>query len=148
MSECEVCGKPVFTLRKAKINGIVFQVCDECVKLGEEIRISKPKPIIKRVYSFGEEIELIPDFSEKIKRAREKRNLSQKEVAEKIKERLSIIKRAEQGFKPEESVVKKLEEFFNLELHQEIKEIKPSKKALKEEKLTLGDIAVIKKKKN
>lgn len=144
LAECEVCGKPISTRRKAKIDEVIFQVCEECVKLGEEITETKPKIIVKERPIIKEDFELVSDFAERIKTAREKLGLTQKELANKINESESIIKRIEHGF-AETKVIRKLEKFFGIKLYQTIKEVKIIKKG-KEEKLTLGDVAEVKRK--
>jgi len=50
MATCEVCGSKKAD-RKAKIEKAILRVCDECVKLGEEIPVfvkSENKKIIKK----------------------------------------------------------------------------------------------------
>ena len=148
MSECEVCSSALARERKARIDGILFMVCERCLELGTEVPVSirparkeapKPKPIV------DEDLVLAAGFGEMIRREREKRGLSQEELASKIGEKASVIRRAEHGMEPEEREAKKLERFLGIKLYE--KQPLVISKA-KEEKsiLTLGDVAEIKRK--
>jgi uncharacterized protein (TIGR00270 family) len=122
MPECEVCGKSIPCLRRASIDGVVFDVCDQCVDLGEEIKVIQlpQKTVVKKqeeMEILGEdESELVPDFPMTIRKEREKRGLNQKEVGSKIGVSESLIKRIEGGFRPTDDVIKKIEKFFGVKL--------------------------------
>jgi len=77
-----------------------------------------------------------------VKNERTKRNLTQEELAKKLNEKESIIKRIEDGWEPSLDVIKKLERFFNINLTEEIEEKQIEKKTDKTE-LTIGDIVEI-----
>lgn len=141
ITECEICGNKA--TRKAKIESAVLSVCNECVKLGKEIIKIKPKP--KKPATLPEELNLIikDNFSFLIRQNREKKQLTQEQLASSIKEKASIIKRMEDGWEPPLSVIKKLERFFDIKLMGEISEEKITKKEEKEE-LTIGDVIKVK----
>ncbi len=133
--------------KKAKIEGVVLSVCERCVKYGEEVKeIVKP---IERSKDLEEKLEIfeevpVENLGEKVKRLREEKNLTQEELAAKIKEKLSVIKRIEDGWVPEENVIRKLERFFKVKLTEKIAISSEKEKNEKEEKLTLGDVVEIK----
>jgi len=147
MAECEICGKPLLTQRKARIDGVVFTVCESCLKLGEEMPVimpvvrknALPKPII------GEDCVLIENFGEKIRGERQKRGLTQEELASKISERASLIKKAEQSIELEENVIKKLEKFLCVKLYEKPDAFIPKGRE-EHAVLTLGDVAEIRRK--
>ena len=124
MAECEVCGKSVDFSKRAEIDGVILEVCEDCAKLGKEIR--QPRPIIiqqavaraPRPESIESERELADDFSTRIRKAREQRNLTQDEAAMKIGISHQIYKRIESGFKPDEATARKIERFFGVELYR------------------------------
>jgi putative transcription factor len=65
---------------------------------------------------FRGEDELVTDFANRIKRAREDRGWDQRTLALRMKEKVNVIQRAESGHAPLDKVVKKFERTLNLEL--------------------------------
>jgi len=123
MAECEVCGKGIPFAKRAEIDGVVLDVCDDCARLGKEIApkrsvlIPKKSDSSMRIESIEDEREFAPDFSARIRRAREKMNLTQDEAAMKIGISHQIYKRIESGFKPDAPTARKIERFFGVELY-------------------------------
>jgi uncharacterized protein (TIGR00270 family) len=119
MGECEVCGKTVSYLKRAEIDGVVLEVCDICVELGKEL--SEPRKVIlkKRMKETLEEgEELANDFADRVRKARELRNLKQDEAAKKMGVSPSVLRRVENGFKPDENTAKKIQRFYNISLYE------------------------------
>jgi len=140
MVDCEVCGSKDAT-RKAKIEGVILRVCDRCVKLGEEIpvlKIEKKKKILSEIEPYV----LVKDFNIIIRNERQKRNLTQEEFAKKMNEKLSVIKRIEDGWQPPENILHKIERFLNIKLLQNKTEIKISQKT-GNKNITIGDIVEV-----
>lgn len=77
-----------------------------------------------------------------IKNERAKKNLTQEELAKKLNEKASLIKRVEEGWEPPLSMIKKLERFFNIELTEEIEEKQIESKTDRKE-LTIGDVVEV-----
>ena len=140
--ECEICGKPVPENNpiKAKIEGSVMVVCKECSKLGK-IQKAPPKPKYvkqnnsnrkntnrkstnqRRVYTRNEEPteELIEDFSNEIRKAREAKDWSREDLGKKINERVSVITRIETGkMTPDIKLTKKLEKTLKIKLLEKV----------------------------
>jgi putative transcription factor len=123
MAECEVCGKALSFTKRAEIDGVILEVCEDCVKLGKEI--ARPRPVFMpqttarapRPESIESERELADDFSVRIRKARERMNLTQDEAAMKIGISHLIYKRIESGFKPDEATARKIERFYNVQLY-------------------------------
>ncbi len=149
MGACELCGKEG-ELVAALIEGTEVNVCYPCGKFGkilrkpvqaikEKLRISSPKKpeIIQMVMG---------DYSDKIRKARGKLNLTQKEFAKKLNEKESIIQKIETGsFKPSLGMARKLEKALRVKLIEEVEE-KISLMEQKESKeLTIGDVIKIKR---
>lgn len=137
VSECELCGAKA--TRKAKVEGTVLDVCDDCVKFGEavdKVDFKKKIPIPKLE---GSEQVMVKDFHKTIRRSREKKKLTQEELAKKLNEKASVIKRIEEGWQPPNKLIEKIEKFFNLKLREEAVETLKQKKA-GSQKLTIGDI--------
>ncbi len=141
MIECELCGRKAAT-RKAEIEGAVINVCEDCVDFGKEIPVIRVKKTKKEPKLEGMEKEIVEGVDLIIKKERAKLNLDQKELAKKIGERTSVIKRVEGGWVPPLNIIEKLEKFFSLKLTEEFKQEKVKKKAEKKE-LTIGDIVEV-----
>ncbi len=155
--ECEICGKEI-RHRPVKIivEGTELNVCSECKEYGvEEVSTSvqhgitrvvkkSKRPQHSKPIVFTEE--LVERFNEIIKRERQKRGWSQEELAKKIQEKESLIRKIENAeITPEPEVIEKLERLFEVKLREKVQEVKlnPHKKLVP----TLGDVVVIKKKK-
>ncbi|WNY28955.1 hypothetical protein MmiEs2_11680 [Methanimicrococcus stummii] len=166
--ECEICGKKTkFPTTAVKVEGAEFKACSDCTKLGTVIEkrpvtqtgkaYGTPAPIRyapqgvstkprQKNYFAGLENELVEDYDAVIKKAREAKGLSQEDLALKIKEKASLIKKIERKeIHPEESVMKKLEKELNIKLTESF----DSSETFQNRSTggaTLGDIAFVKKK--
>lgn len=124
MSECEVCGKTVSNPIRIELDGVILDVCEECMKLGKEIPREKLRAVISRRTIRKEEFEveekeMVSDFSKRIRDAREKRNLKQEEAASKMGISPSVLRRIEGGFKPDEKTLWKIQRFYNINLYEQ-----------------------------
>lgn len=137
--ECEICGSKN-AKRKAKVEGTIVTICDNCIGFGEEVpilEIIRTKKILPLIEEPNEII--VTDFNEIIRNSREKMKLTQEKLAKKLNEKASIIKRVEDGWEPPPSLINKLEKFFNIKLTEKIEEKSIDKKSDRK-KLTIGDI--------
>ena len=65
----------------------------------------------------GEDLELVEDFGELVKRARIKLGLTQQDLAAQLNEKLTVIKKVEAGqFRPSIQLARKLERFLKIQL--------------------------------
>lgn len=171
--ECEICGKKTkFPTTAVKVEGAEFKACSECMKLGTVIEKRPPAQTGKafgtpapskyapqssagygnapkakpKNYFAGLENELVEDYDAVIKKARESKGLSQEDLALKIKEKASLIKKIERKeIHPEESVMKKLEKELNIKLTESF-DSSETFQHRSSSGATLGDIAFVKKK--
>ena len=144
LEPCELCGKSS-KLTDCLIEGTLLSVCKDCSKFGNAIETTK-KVEIKRKIKIMEETELISkNYPSIIKNARERLNFKQKELAEKIGEKESVIHQLESGqLDPSMILAKKLENFFKIKLIEKYEE--PSKKIdFSDANLTIGDLLKVKK---
>ena len=95
------------------------------------------KKIIPRLEEMEQAIK--SNFHLLIKNERTKRGLTQEELAKKLNEKASIIKRIEDGWEPPINTIKKFERFFNIKLTEEMEEKQIENKSDRKE-LTIGDI--------
>ncbi|MBU3896368.1 MAG: TIGR00270 family protein [Nanoarchaeota archaeon] len=137
--ECCICGKKAVT--RANVDGVVLDVCSDCVKFGK----AAPKVIMpnKQKQSFLPEMEISIkfDISKIVKSEREKMNLTREQLGIKLGEKESVIRKIEEGWMPPFNTVNKLEKFFKVTLKETTPDIK-IKKHVKEE-LTIGDMLKI-----
>ncbi len=146
-SACELCGKKE-PLVKTKIEGSLLSVCSNCAKFGKIIEIPMKKEQVpkkaKKIKEYPEVI--ILSCAKEIKEARQKQKLTQKELAEKINEKESLIRQLESGhLKPTIALAKKLERNLNIKLIQEVPETEQTSVDLSDPGLTIGDLLKIKK---
>jgi putative transcription factor len=124
VSECEVCGKTVSNPRRIELDGVILDVCEDCMKLGKEMPTEKLRAVISRRVVRKEEFEveereLASDFSKRIRDAREERNLKQDEAAKRIGISISLLRRVENGFKPDEKTAMKIQRFYGISLYKQ-----------------------------
>ena len=161
---CELCGKPLRGKgKRVLIAGAVLTVCSECAKFGSPVRepprisrfTAKPrrlKPIKPVAASRGmmEDLEVVEDYAEKIRAAREALGWTKEILAERVKEKVSVIRRIESGaMVPPIPLARKLESVLKVKLLVPAVQSEfyhPTTSARKFD-LTLGDIAEIKFKK-
>ena len=154
---CEMCGKNVTFLRKVTIEGVLLEVCSECAKFGVESKkeVPKeqgPKPIIAQrledrekrarprdVLERFEKEDLVEDFSQRVRVAREKTGMSQKELAMKINERVTILSKIEAAqMRPDEKIIAKLQRELGIVLKEKVPEVVTAKESARAS-LTLAD---------
>ncbi len=151
---CELCGKET-GLFKAVVEGTELKVCKECAKFGKIIRSIGP-PVNEKKKKQEIEIEeepeiidaIVPDYAEKVKKARESSGLKQEGLAKRINEKESVIHKVETGhYEPNIALAKKLERFLKINLveEQKIEKEKKPKTAVSGSGFTIGDMINLKK---
>ncbi|HLD84123.1 MAG TPA: multiprotein-bridging factor 1 family protein [archaeon] len=135
--QCEVCGRGAVT--KAVIEGVPLDVCAGCAGHGTEIK----QPQARHALEISEST-INPDFSAMIKQARGKVGIERKMLAEKLAVKESILARIENGMRPDNVTARKLEKALGIKLLGFSADAVVQKQAPNE--ITLGDVAVIKKK--
>lgn len=148
-----MCGAKT-KLFRTEIESTEMNVCRDCSKFGKVLaevkELEKPKKIKEVIKDTGPYIELlqvvVEDYAQKIKNARESLNLKQKELAEKISEKESLIHKIETGsFEPGMGMTRKLEKFLKIKLVEQHEEVHEKTAKTKSEAFTIGDFIKIKK---
>ncbi len=149
---CELCGRENRGCRAALVDGVKMMLCPDCLKhhgggVQESIRPptnvertvfhrakkSTPKDIYK-----GMEKELVPNWSDVIKKSRKKKGLTREELGFHIEERTVTISKIENGdLRPSDKIVKKLEKELGISLLETVKEVTTPHHSSKA--MTLGD---------
>lgn len=155
--QCEMCGKESKTepLLKTLIEGTTLVVCKLCSKFGKVIHVLNPamkspekNKLAKQVAPKHEEIEtLVEDAGDRVRKAREKKDLKQVDLARMIAEKESIIQKIENGsFTPNIFLARRLEKALHIVLVELVKEDVVDNASTKSAGvLTLGDMIKVKK---
>ena len=170
---CEVCGRRIRGKpHKVIIEGAKMLVCGRCASLGTPYyEPKKPSALPRKLTVPGvhasskrtaaktttpkidESLEIVEDYSSRVRQAREKLGLSHEDLGKKIGEKVSVLRRVETGkMVPDTVLARKFEHALQIKLLVPASTIEPKipKSSLisKPSKgLTLGDIAQIKTKK-
>jgi len=161
--ECELCGKNIAgKATRIKIEGVLLLVCSECAKKYSEFivreRPQRTRRVIlkkssKRPWSTRNielDYDIVDDYSDRIREAREMLGLTRELLAREIGEKESVIRRLEAGtLIPTVSMARKLEQVLRIKLlvprgYEEEVSVSSGRRHME---LTLGDIVIIKEKK-
>lgn len=146
MVQCEMCGAETTSPKTAKIEGAELQVCADCVEFGTEVQQGESSSDTKYSTSedssqaqssqrntsgtqtqstrsksrrdlFDEMEEIVEDFNDRIREARESQGMTQAELADQLNEKTSLIRKLERGdHLPSDTVRRKLERALDIEL--------------------------------
>jgi putative transcription factor len=160
--QCEICGaeirgKPICIT----IDNSELQVCQKCAPYGKPVDKRTPvsrkvSPVVRTVprtekkprKDFFDILkdELLDNYDQIIREAREAKGWSQEDLAENMKEKASLIKKIERReIVPEDTVRKKLEHTLNIKLTERIDVAEQEVSHMRKD-TTLGDIVKIKRK--
>ncbi len=166
--DCPICGGIIWGRgQKVLIEGAKITVCQSCAQYGVKIKnvsragnkvnqnYAKPKSSAKKkVYNrqIDDGLEIVADYVNKIRNARNSRGLNQDQFAQKLNEKPSLLRRIEAGkVEPTIKLAKKIEQVYEITLVKKVDETEPStiqnKYMKKSSSTSLGDIAIVKRKK-
>ncbi|MDR7665425.1 multiprotein bridging factor aMBF1 [Methanosarcina sp. Z-7115] len=160
--QCEICGAEIRgTSICITIDNSELQVCQKCAPYGKPVDKRTPvsrkvSPVVRTVTRTEKrqkkdffdilKDELLDNYDQIIRDAREAKGWSQEDLAENIKEKASLIKKIERSeIVPEEPVRKKLEHTLNIKLTERVDAAGQEVSHLMKD-TTLGDIVKIKRK--
>jgi putative transcription factor len=151
MAPCELCGREA-PLLTTLVEGTELRVCQACGKYGKALKplsrspgtAAKAAAVKPRIM----EVEyIVSDFGSRIRNARERRGLSQKDFARLLAEKESIVSKLEAGaFEPSVALARKLEHLLGLVLveKRQAEVGAEAPKPGKDDALTIGDIIRVK----
>ncbi len=145
MAACELCGRDT-QLFYAMVEGTRLNVCSTCGKFGKMLK--KPEQAVRKPVSRAPEVVevVVSDYAQKIRSAREKSGMTQKDFARSLNEKESIVHKLESGtFSPPISLARKLEKLLKIKLVEVEEEEKVETQKKGTGSLTIGDIINIKK---
>jgi putative transcription factor len=138
---CEMCGKDVDSLSQVRVEGSVLSLCTDCARFG--VVLSPPPAPVSTVrsapsgvgpssarfatpgrrmeerdlYKELPDMELAPDWSKRIRVAREKLAWTPEDLGKKLNEKKSVVLKIESGgFRPSDVMVRKIERLLKIRL--------------------------------
>lgn len=158
--QCEICGNDIKgNPIRVTVEGTVLDVCGKCARYGKPA--DKWSPVSRKMLPTEKVIvtrksrrdvfdklqdEIIPDYAQIIKKARESKGLTIEELASKIMEKSTLLRKIErEELIPEDAVRKKLEMELGIKLTEKISS-EDQRGSGFIRGTTLGDVAVIRKK--
>jgi putative transcription factor len=155
---CEICGKSITGKPlKTKIEGSLMITCQECSKFGkvqrEPQKLGRSRGAARRggvrrqPRPIEPTYEVLENYNEIVRKAREKKEWSREELGEKIYEKASVISRVESGkMVPDIKLAKKFERILHVTLLEKTSDVtKEDFGSSKIKGATIGDIAKIKR---
>ena len=132
MGDCELCGATKVSTREHRVNKAMLAICQRCVGqmnlapkeeapgLAQARRtpVSKPKSrgFNRNNIMNKQEKELADNFAKLILNARESKGWTQAQLGQRMAETVNIIKSAEAGKRPTDSVIRKFEQVLSIDL--------------------------------
>ena len=158
--ECEICGSEIKgNATRVTVEGTVLDVCSKCARYGKPA--DKWTPVSRKMAPTEKVIvthkprrdafdkledEIIPDYAAIIRKARESNGLTIEQLASKMMEKSTLLKKIErEELVPEDTVRKKLETTLNIKLTEKISS-QDQRGGGFIRGTTLGDVAIIRKK--
>lgn len=155
---CEMCGKDVPFIKTIKVEGTFLKACSDCSKFGAELTKKEERTVSvpgvteglerrlmrrreKDVFESGGELELVLDYPQRIRKARNAKSWKQEELAAKINEKKSVIMKLETGdIRPDEKLIAKLEKALNITLKEKYERVVTRSGSESSGGVTLGDL--------
>ncbi len=158
--QCEICGSDIKgNPIRVTVEGSVLDVCSKCAHYGKPV--DKWTPVSRKISPTERVIvthkprrdvfdklqdEIIPDYAGVIKKARESQGLTIEELASKMMEKATLLRKIErEELIPEDAVRKKLETALNIKLTEKVSS-QDQRGGGFIRGTTLGDVAIIRKK--
>jgi len=158
--ECEICGTEIKgNPIRVTVEGTILDVCGKCAHYGKpqdkwtpvSRKIAPTERVIvshrsKRDAFDKLEDEILPDYAQVIRKARESQGLTIEELASKMMEKATLIRKIErEELVPEDTVRRKLETTLNIKLTERVSS-QDQRGGGFIRGTTLGDVAIIRKK--
>ncbi len=140
---CELCGKEA--VGKARVEGVELHICAACGKFGT--MFTPPKSNVQNANAHKPEIihSIVEDAGELVRKAREKKGITQKDFALSINEHQSVLHHIETGrHEPSLELARKLEKTLHLKLVEEETSVAITTKNTPTGPTTIGDLIKIK----
>ncbi len=163
--QCEICGAEIRGKSfRIVVDRAELDVCDKCKGFGKEVMPRGPaggyrgtpgpsgapgatvarrprRDVFDRIKD-----ELVENYAERIKKAREAKNMTDEQLASKTQSKVNIIRKVERGeLIPEDALVKKIELALDIKLTEGVAEAERSSRKGESRVMTLGDLLKVKR---
>jgi putative transcription factor len=151
MMLCELCGKEAGVTKPVFIEGTKLNVCQNCMRFGEEYKVSgksaasAPAPSAgvieerlqkrekrmqtKDIYAGTEATEMVGDYGRVIREARTAAGLDIEQFAASISEKKGLIAKVESNsLVPDEKLMRKIEKALNIKLTETVQAVSGTNK--------------------
>ncbi len=123
MADCEICGS-ARAVKKVIVEGVVFNACSNCASLGKEIVEKARVPNNTQHRGFRPrniQEDIVENFPEILRKSISRQGLKYEELARKINENESYLRRVVRGdTMPTIKLAKKLEKALGIKLIEEV----------------------------
>jgi putative transcription factor len=162
--QCEICGAEIRGKSfRIAVDRAELDVCDKCKGFGKEVSPRSPAGIRTSVPGSGAAVsfparrrgrdvfdqikdELVDDYADRIRRAREAKHLTDEQLAAKTQSKVNIIRKVERGeLVPEDALVKKIEYVLEIKLTEGVAEAERDGRKGESRAMTLGDLIKVKR---
>lgn len=151
MATCELCGA-TGTVTTAAVAGTKVKVCDDCRDTADTETSTNTDENTKRQRSDPDTgPELVPDYGQRVRIAREEREQSQEQLAAELNIKESVLRRVEHGdLTPDQDLARTLEQALDITLYTTQSQARGSSEtytsdgdAETDDGATIGDVADI-----
>jgi len=127
MAVCELCGAEGVSTNKGIVSNVSVEVCTRCTETMDiELHRSpfeQKRPQLRKQMSQrrtqSDKTELSSDFHIRLRKARDSKGWTQKELARRMNVRVNLIQKAESGTRPTDDLISKLEKVLNVKLKED-----------------------------
>ena len=135
MGACELCGADGHSTRQAIASNVNVDACPRCIdsmglelfespfhRTSEQSRSVLPRNKTRSqggAHVPSKEMSLVPDFHVRIRNERVSRDWDQKNLAMRMNERVNVVQRIENGSRPTDVLVAKIEKVLGIKLLEE-----------------------------
>ncbi len=164
--QCEICGAEIRGKSfRIVVDRAELDVCDKCKGFGKEVSPRSPAGVRKSVPGSGAAVsfpgrrqgrnvfdqikdELVDDYADRIRKAREAKNMTDEQLANRTQSKVNIIRKVERGeLVPEDALVKKIEYVLDIKLTEGVSEPDRGGRRGESRVMTLGDLIKVKREK-
>ena len=152
MATCEMCGTDRVTTFLSEISGARLRCCTRCIESNNltvlERRVptqTVTRPVLSKTKTYTKNVskmekEVARDFHARIKKARERKGWSAREMAKRLNLRLNDIQKTEAGVQPADNILEKIAKALDISLFEEnVSEPERAIKTPSSRSMTIGD---------